>query len=57
MAEASWKWMKQAMDDDDDVYLLADYHTSLDTHIVEGINSASAINSQVGLPITVSLAA
>jgi hypothetical protein len=51
------KWIEQAIDQGDDVYVVVGYHTLLDARIVESATMVSGFRAQLEVPVTASLGA
>lgn len=54
-ADATRKWIEQAMDDGDSIYMVVGYHTLMDARVVEGIAGVSGNNVQIGVPPSVAI--
>ncbi len=56
--ETAREWIKESIDQGDDIYVVVGYHTMLDAQVVEGAAGAMETSGQLGLPVTeVALAA
>ncbi|PTB38642.1 hypothetical protein M441DRAFT_236417 [Trichoderma asperellum CBS 433.97] len=55
--ESTRKWLEEAIDQGDDVYLIVGYHTLLDARILEGAAAMTESHAKVEVPVTASLAA
>ena len=56
--ETAREWIKESIDQGDDIYVVVGYHTMLDAQVVEGAADALESSGQLGLPVTeVALAA
>ncbi|KAI9863866.1 MAG: hypothetical protein M1813_003518 [Trichoglossum hirsutum] len=55
--EATRKWIEQAIDQGEDVYVVVGYHTMLNARIVESASMASESSAQFDVPATALLAA
>jgi len=56
--ETAREWIKESLDQGDDIYVVVGYHTMLDAQVVEGAADALESSGQLGLPVTeVALAA
>lgn len=56
--ETAREWIKESIDQGDDIYVVVGYHTMLDAQVVEGAADAMESSGQLRLPVTeVALAA
>ncbi|KIW89447.1 uncharacterized protein Z519_09603 [Cladophialophora bantiana CBS 173.52] len=55
--EATRKWIEQANNQGDDVYLVVGYHTMFDAQVVEGGSLDAKMTAHISLPIAEALAA
>jgi len=56
-AEATQRWINEAIHQGHDIYLVVGYHTMVDAQIIEGIFAAEESSARLELPVTVPLAA
>ena len=54
--EDTRKWINQAIDQGDDIYVVVGYHTMIDAKIVVGAELTSEISAWLKLPVTEALA-
>lgn len=55
--EATRNWIEDAIDQEDDIFVVIGYHTMLDAHITEGNAAGTKASGRVKMPVTESLAA
>ena len=51
------RWIVEAIEQGDNIYMIVGYHTMFDAHVIEGGNSTSDSSARLNVPVTAALAA